>query len=208
MWNFMIEGGWLMLPIGLCSLFSLAIIIERTLFYFFNVGKFNTPFILSQILECVRKNKISEAVDICKRSPYYVTSILQAGLLRNGESKEIIKEAMEDASLYQIPNLEKNLNFLSTVAHISPLLGLLGTVVGLVECFRVIEQRTVSSGLINPQDLSRGIRVALHTTVFGLFVAIPSYLAYNYFVHKVNMYTLEAEKAAAELLEIISGGEF
>jgi biopolymer transport protein ExbB len=206
MLQIIIKGGWLMLPIFLCSIFSLAIIIERFLFY--SRIKFNTSAIVSRLFELVRNNRVAEAVDVCNRSVFHVTNILKTGLLRYEKSKEILKEAMEDASLYEIPKLEKNLNFLSTIAHISPLMGLLGTVVGLVKCFYIIEQKTATVGLVNPADLAGGIWEALLTTVAGLCVAIPTYIAYNYFVHKVNMSVLESERAATELLEIHSEGRY
>ncbi|UCC95595.1 MAG: MotA/TolQ/ExbB proton channel family protein [Candidatus Omnitrophota bacterium] len=201
MWQLVVKGGWLMAPIFICSFFAVTIIVERMLFYFFGISRFHTVSIVSAVLEAIRKNRITEAIDICEKNPYYVTNILKAGLLRYEESKEIIKEAMENASLYEIPKLEKNLNFLSTLAHISPLLGLLGTVVGLVKCFYIIEQKAATVGLVNPSDLAGGIWEALLTTVAGLCIAIPTYIAYNYFVHRVNLSVLEAERAATETLE-------
>ena len=204
MWDLISKSGylvWLFFPIFLCSFFSLAIILERLFFYLSN--KTNTLAVLSQILDLVRKNKIMEAIDVCERTPFYASNILKAGLTHYEEAKDVIKEAMENASLYEIPKLEKGLNFLSTIAHVSPLLGLLGTVVGLVKCFYVIEQKTTSVGMVNPSDLAGGIWIALLTTVAGLCVAIPTYIMYNYFVHKVNLATLESERAATELLEIL-----
>jgi biopolymer transport protein ExbB len=182
--------------------FALAIILER--FFTYLRFKFNTSLILSQILEAVRRGRFEEAINICERNPYYVTNILKAGLIHYEDSKETIKEAMENASLYELPKLEKNLNFLSTIAHISPLLGLLGTVVGMVKCFYAIEQKISVVGLVNPSDLAGGIWEALLTTVAGLCVAIPSYIAYNYFIHRLNSYVLESERAATELLEVFS----
>ena len=201
MWELISKSGWLILPILLCSVFSFAFILER-LFFFFNI-RFNTLTILSQVIDLVRKNKITEAIDVCEKTPFYATNILKAGLTHYEESKDIIREAMENASLYEVPKLERNLNFLSTIAHVSPLLGLLGTVWGLVKCFYVIEQKTASVGLVNPSDLAGGIWEALLTTVAGLCVAIVSYIMYNYFVHRVNLATLEAERAATELLEYL-----
>jgi len=202
MWQLVIKGGWVMLPIILCSVFALAIILER--FFTYLRFKFNTSLILSQILEAVRRGRFEEAINICERNPYYVTNILKAGLIHYEDSKETIKETMENASLYELPKLEKNLNFLSTIAHISPLLGLLGTVVGMVKCFYAIEQKISVVGLVNPSDLAGGIWEALLTTVAGLCVAIPSYIAYNYFIHRLNSYVLESERAATELLEVFS----
>ncbi len=201
MWMLILKSGWVIVPIFLSSFFSLAIIVERLLFYF--SIKSNNSVVISKILELVRKNRLTEAIDICEKNPFYVTSILKAGLSHYEEPKEVIKEAMENTSLYEIPKLEKNLNFLSTIAHVTPLLGLLGTVVGLVKCFYIIEQKTASMGLVNPADLAGGIWEALLTTVAGLCVAIPSYIMYNYFVHKVNLFTLGAERAATELLEFL-----
>ncbi|MCP4653294.1 MAG: MotA/TolQ/ExbB proton channel family protein [Candidatus Omnitrophica bacterium] len=205
MWDLIARGGWLMVPIGACSFFSLAIMLERMFFYFFSTSNRSvTSSIMPKILEAVKKNRITEAINICKAKPFHVTNIVKAGLFRCDAPKEIIKEAMEDASLYEIPKLEKNLNFLGTIAHISPLLGLLGTVVGLVKCFYVIEQKAASVGLVNPSDLAGGIWEALLTTVVGLCVAIPTYIAYNYFVHRVNMAVLDTERGATELLEALS----
>ena len=206
MWELISKSGWLIAPIFLCSFFSVAIIVERLLFYL--SIKSNTLLILSKILDLVRKNKITEAIDICEKNPFYATNILKSGLGHYEEAKDVIKEAMENTSLYEMPKLEKNLNFLGTIAHVSPLLGLLGTVVGLVKCFYIIEQKTVSVGLVNPADLAGGIWEALLTTVAGLCVAIPTYIMYNYFVHKVNLVTLEAERAATELLEFLPQGRY
>ena len=202
MWQMVIKGGWLMVPIFLCSIFALAIILER--FFFYSGIKFSTRNIVNNILEAVRKNRIAEAIDICEKNIYYITNILKSGLTHYEESKEIIQESLENASLYEVPKLEKNLRFLGTIAHISPLMGLLGTVWGLVKCFYVIEQKTATVGIVNPADLAGGIWEALLTTVAGLCVAIVSYIAYNYFVHKVNLAVLESERAATELLEILS----
>ena len=201
MWELITKSGWLIIPIILSSFFSVAIIVERLIFYI--SIKSNNLLVISKILDLVRKNKITEAIDICEKNPFYATNILKSGLSHYEEPKDVIKEAMENNSLYEIPKLEKNLNFLSTIAHVSPLLGLLGTVVGLVKCFYIIEQKTVSMGLVNPSDLAGGIWEALLTTVAGLCVAIPSYIMYNYFVHKVNLLTLGAERAATELLEFL-----
>ncbi len=198
---FMARGGWLMLPIVIFSIFSLTIIIER-FFFFMDFRKFKTPKIVSDILVYIDKGRIKDALLVCEKNSYYITNILKAGIYRYNYSKEIIREAMEKASLYEIPKLEKNLGFLSTLAHVSPLLGLLGTIVGLVKSFYSIEQKAHSAGMVNPSDIAGGIWEALLTTVAGLGVAIISYLAYNYFSHKVNKCILESEQAATELHEL------
>ncbi len=196
------KAGPLMIPIVLGSLLSLAVIVERSIY--FSSIKLDISGMFSEIVNFIRKNRIREAIEFCEKSGNYVANILKAGLFHYDQPKEVVREAMENASLYEIPRLEKNLVFLSTLAHIMPLLGLLGTVVGMVKCFAVIEQKAISIGVVNPSDLAGGIWEALLTTAGGLCVAIPSFLAYNYFVHRVNLYVLSAERASTELLEILS----
>jgi len=199
---FISKGGWLMWVLLGCSVVSLTIIIERFLFCM-ALNKFNTLRLMQDIFGYIKKGRIKEALKVCENNSYYITNIIREGIYRYSEPKEALKEAMENKSLYEIPKLEKNLSFLSTLAHISPLIGLLGTVMGLVKSFYIIEQKASSAGMVNPSDIAGGIWEALLTTVAGLCVAIVSYLAYNYFVYKVNMYILEAEKASTELLEIV-----
>ncbi len=204
MWikGFIVETGWLILPIILFSIFSLAIIFERILFY--PKITFNASSVLTRVFVAIRKKRIAEAIDICERTPFHSTNILKAGLVHYSESKEVIRESMENASLYEIPKLEKNLNFLSTIAQVSPLIGLLGTVIGMIECFEVVKVGAAAVGTLNPSDLAGGISKALNSTAAGLCVAIPTYLAYNYFVHRVNTCVLEMERGSTELLEILS----
>jgi biopolymer transport protein ExbB len=197
---------WLMSPITLCSIFSVAIILERIFFYLSIRTDKSAP--LSQIMDLTKKGKITEAIELCQKKPFYATNILKAGLSQNQKPKKAIEEAMENASLYEVPKLEKNLNFLGTIAHISPLLGLLGTVIGIISCFYTIEQVTQTAGMVNPTDLAGGIWTALITTAAGLSVAIPTYIMYNYFIHKVRLLTLVAERASTELLEILSEGGY
>jgi biopolymer transport protein ExbB len=197
------KGGVVMVPIILCSFFALAIITERILFYYYNLRR-ETRTLLAKILEAVRKNRIAEAVDVCEKNPYYITDILKAGLIHAETSKDTVKEAMESASLYEIPRLEKNLSFLNMIANVCPLFGLLGTAIGLCKSFYLIHQKSLNMGVVASADLAGGLAQALIGTVAGLCVAIIAYLAYNYFVQKVQFYTLEAEKAASQLLEALT----
>jgi biopolymer transport protein ExbB len=148
----------------------------------------------------LKKKKISEAIKICDSFKSPISEILKAGILKYDRGKETIEEAMEDKSLYQIPKLEKNLTALATIAHVSPLLGLLGTVTGMVRCFQTIQLKASSFGPISPGELAGGIWEALLTTVFGLIVAIPTFIFYNYFVSRVNNFILEMERASTELV--------
>ena len=202
MWEIIQKGGILMWPILLCSILALAIIIER--FWYFARLRRNVPFVLSELSEYIKTNRIKEAIDLCQKRSAPVFNILTAGLMHYDQSKAQIKEAMEETSLYEVPKLEKNLAPLATIAHISPLLGLLGTVYGLVKTFHTIEIMSDQFGPISPGALAGGIWEALLTTVAGLVVAIVAFIAYNYFVNKVNFLVTEMERSAAELTSLLT----
>ena len=193
------RGGILMVPIIFCSILSLAIIIERVISL--NRAQIDREEFMGSIDDVLRRNKILEAIGICEKSKGPIPRVLKAGILKHDRSHEEIKEAVEDASSFEVPYLEKYLAILVTIATIAPLLGLLGTVTGLIRAFMVIQ---LKGGLVNPGDLAKGIWEALITTVAGLVVAIPTYIAYNYFVSRVNGFITEMEKSATRLLDIFS----
>lgn len=201
-WRVFLAGGPVMWPILIASILALAIIIEKLLHL--RHIRIDAGDFLKGILEKVRQQKIKEAVSVCDATSAPVGRLLKAGILKRGSSREQIKEAIEDASLYEIPLLERNLSLLATIAHVSPLLGLLGTVTGMVRCFQAIQLKATSLHPVSPGDLAGGIWEALLTTVAGLVVAIPSFLAYNYLVNKVNKLILEMERAATELVNFLT----
>ena len=144
-----------------------------------------------------------EALDLCERTSGPIAAILKAGVLKHDRSRNEIREAIEDASIHEVPRLERNLPVLSTVAQVAPLLGLLGTVTGLVKAFQVIEAKASAMNPVNPGDLAGGIWEALLATTFGLCVAIPTYVAYNYLVSRVDGFVLDMERSATDLLNIL-----
>lgn len=196
------KGGPVMIPIILCSIFGFAIAIEKR--WQLHKAKIDTDKFLADILSTIRKLKIQEAIGICDSVKSPISRILKSGIKKYDSSKDEIKQAMEDASLYEIPKLEKNLTALATIAHISPLLGLLGTVTGLVRCFQAIQLKSSSFAPVNPGDLAGGIWEALITTVAGLIVAIPIFVIYNYLVSRVNNFILDMERSATELVNFLS----
>jgi len=200
--NVFLAGGPIMWPILFASVWALAIIIEKILYL--RRIKVDTDEFLKKILVKMKQQKIKEAFLDCDATPSPIGKILKAGILKYGRSREEIKEALEDASLYEIPVLEKNLNVLATIASVAPLLGLLGTVVGMVNCFQIIQLKATSVRPVSPGDLAGGIWEALLTTVAGLVVAIPTFLAYNYLVSKVNNLILEMERASVELVNFLT----
>jgi len=197
-----LSGGPIMVPIILCSIVALGIILSK-LIYFSSINIDPVQF-KTEVFELVKKNRLKEAVSKCEITSSPLAKILKAGILKFGETRDSIKEAMEDVSLFEIPHLEKRLPALATIAHISPLLGLLGTVTGMTGSFHTIQVRASSLNPVTPGDLAGGIWEALLTTVFGLIVAIPTFVAYNYLVSRVNGYVLEMERGATELVNFLS----
>ncbi len=201
MFEFMHKGGPVMWVIFLCSIIALAVVIEKLLQL--KRVSIDTSKFMGDISNLLKRNKIVEAINMCNQTPGPIAQIMKSGILKHDRSRPEIREAIEDAALGEIPVLEKNLSVLATIAHITPLLGLLGTVIGMLRCFQVIEQKSTALQAVNPKDLAGGIWVALLTTIFGLCVAIPTYVAYNYLVNKVNGFILDMEKSATDLVNLL-----
>lgn len=202
MLDWLVKGGPIMIPILLCSVFALAIIIER--FIYLQKAKIDTKKFMDDISTSLKRNRIMEAIDLCEQTPGPVANILKAGILKHDRTRHEIREAIEDRGLHEIPKLEKNIGLLATIAHISPLLGLLGTVTGMVRAFQIVQEKATTLHPVTPGDLAGGIWEALITTVAGLIVAIPALAAYNYFVSRVNNFILEIETSATDLINILS----
>jgi biopolymer transport protein ExbB len=202
LWQVFLAGGPVMWPILLCSVFAMAIIIEK--FWHLHKVKIDTEDFLSKIMDKMKRHETKEALQICDGTKSPISNILKAGILKYDRPRQQIIEAIEDASLYEIPRIEKNLTALATIAHVSPLLGLLGTVTGMVRCFQTIQAKSTSFHPVSPGDLAGGIWEALLTTVAGLIVAIPTFVAYNYLVSRINHFILEIEKASTELVNFLT----
>lgn len=200
-WGLIKAGGPIMAPILLCSVFALGIVIEKIIY--FSMITTNVMQLRTKIFGLIKNNKIKESIHACDSNPSPVAKIFKAGILKFGCSRDSIKESMEDASLFEIPRLEARLGALATITHISPLLGLLGTVTGMTSNFYTIQVRAASMNPVTPGDLAGGIYEALLTTVAGLMVAIPTSLAYNYCVGRVNHFILEMERGATELVNFM-----
>ena len=193
------KGGLLMWPIVGCSVIALTVFIERMIHL--HRARIDAGNFLHTVRETLRNGGTEEAISLCEETPGPVAAVIKAALEHAGESKEEMKEAVEEVSLYEVPRLGKNLVILSTVAHITPLLGLLGTVSGMIRAFMMIQEK---AGLANPGELAQGIWVALITTAAGLVVAIPAYVAYNYLVSRVDTQVLDMERCATDVINILS----
>ncbi len=200
--NIITGGGWLMIPIFACSLIAVSLILER--FFSLRRARAYSKDLMDNIREILKHNRVSESVNLCEETGGPLAFILKAGLLKHGRPRGEIREAVEDAGLLVIPSLERYLSVLATIANVTPLIGLLGTVVGMTEAFMVIQSH---GGAVTPGDLAGGIGTALLTTVWGLIVAIPTLVAYNYFVTKVDNMVWEMEILSSELLDILTDKE-
>jgi biopolymer transport protein ExbB len=197
--NIIIQGGILMWPIMMCSVIGLAIIIERI--FVLRRADIDTREFMDVMRQVLRQNRIQEAIEICDETEAPVARILKAGILKHDRSKEDIREAIEEAGRFEIPRLERHLSALATCSTIAPLLGLLGTVQGMIKAFSQIQNKR---GQVNPSDLAEGIGNALITTAAGLTVAIPILVVHNYFVTRVDNMVLEMELSSSELIELLT----
>lgn len=191
------SGGWLMLPIIICSVISAAIIIERL--WVLQPRRVLPKNLTRQVWDWVSKNQLnhSHIQSLHQGSP--LGEILAAGLVNRHREREIIKESIEDAGRQVVHDLERFLNSLGTIASISPLLGLLGTVIGMVKVFAAI----TTHGVGDPTVLAGGISEALITTAAGLTVAIPSLIGYRYLRGRVDALAVRMEKEALTMVEAL-----
>ncbi|MDD5613477.1 MAG: MotA/TolQ/ExbB proton channel family protein [Candidatus Omnitrophica bacterium] len=203
MWTIIRQGGPLMYLILLCSIVSFTVIIERVIAL--SRARVDISAFMAKIIDAVRRNRIMAAIEVCDRTSSPVASVIKSGLLKQASSRQEIKEAMEEAALVEVPKLEKNLNVLATLAHVTPLIGLLGTVTGMIQAFQVIQEKAGALNPVSPADLAGGIWEALTTTVGGLAVAIPTLVAYNFLVTKVDGFVINMERAATELVQVVKG---
>lgn len=196
------KGGPVMYPIILCSVIAFAIVIERI--YYLYKAKVDTKDFINNIDITIKRNRIAEAIKICDKTPGPIGRIIKAGILKHDRTRQEIRESVEDAGHQEVPMLEKHISLLATIGHVSPLLGLLGTVTGMVRAFQIIQEKSASFNPVSPGDLAGGIWEALLTTVAGLIVAIPTVVAYNYLVNRVDEFVLDMERSATEVINILS----
>ncbi|MCC2637962.1 MAG: biopolymer transporter ExbB [Moraxellaceae bacterium] len=199
MWELIKSGGWLMLPILLASTLALAICLERA--WTLRTSRVAPPDLLARVWQWIKSNQLDAAKlkELRESSP--LGEILAAGLLNSKHGREIMKESIEEAASHVIHGLERYLSLLGTIAVISPLLGLLGTVVGIIEAFMAV----TATGLNDPALLAGGISKALITTAGGLVVAIPAMVMHRYFTRHITSVAVEMEQQAIKLVDIVHG---
>jgi len=202
MWDLIQKGGPTMYLIIILSVLGLGVVIERL--YHLMRARVDANKFMDDITNVLKRNKIIEAIEMCNATPGPIAHIIKAGILKHDRSKPEIKEAVEEAAQLEIPRLEKHLPILATIAHIAPLLGLLGTVIGMIKSFQIIQEKAITMVPVNPGDLAGGIWESLLATLAGLAVAIPTYVAYNYLVSQVDNLVYDMERSATDLVNLLS----
>jgi biopolymer transport protein ExbB len=195
------NSNWniILLIIGLCSILSFTIFIERMLRL--KKSESDTNRLIIGLRHAIKENNIINAIAICEQTGGTVANILRAGLSKHNRGKAQIEHAMEIAGLTEVALLEKNTKILSIIASIAPLIGLLGTVLGFIQAFSEMRM----SGLvdISASRIGEAMEYALVTTAAGLVVAIPSVIAYNYLVSRIEGFILEIQTTSSEIVDLL-----
>lgn len=201
MLEIVIAGGWLMAPIILCSILAVAIILER--FLALRRSRVVPQGLPDQVQRWAAQEELDSQHIEQLRLSSPLGEVLAAALEQRDRRREVIKEAVEDTGRQVVHSLERFLNTLGTIAGVTPLLGLLGTVIGMIRVFSAI----MLHGVGDPNEMAGGISEALITTAAGLSVAIPTYFFYRYFRGLVRDYVLQMEAQALKLLQAIEHGQ-
>lgn len=196
------NGGPVIMGLILLSLFVATFIIVERLFYYKKI-KDSDKKIIEKLSNAINKGRYDEALAICDTAPTPVTNLMKAGIKHREYSPSEIQESIKNAANIEIPKLEKYLTSLGTIANVSTLLGLLGTVIGNMQALGVIGNQSLIG---KTELLANGISQALLTTAFGLIVAIPTTIFYNYLTNKVNNMILSVETQVNELVMLLIKG--
>lgn len=199
MYELVTAGGWLMVPILLCSVIALGIIGER--FWSLQSEKVAPRHLVAKVWNWRKSGELDAEKVKSMRDSSPLGRILAAGLVNINHDRDVMKESIEETGRQVVLELERFLNTLGTIASITPLLGLLGTVIGMIKVFTAI----TAQGVGNPTVLAGGISEALITTAAGLSVAIPTLMFYRYFRGKVNALVLRMEEESLKMVEVIHG---
>ena len=189
------NGGPVMFIIVGCSIVAMFIFVEK--WFQFHRAQVNVRELVNGLINVLKRDGMIEAITLCDHTPGPVARLLTAAI-QAYQNDDDVQQSIEDASIVELPRLESHLNILATISYIAPLLGLLGTVVGMADAFEAIQAKQGIS--LTLADLSGGIYQALATTTAGLIVAVISHIAYNYLVSRIQSFCVEMEKASSEIL--------
>lgn len=192
-------GGWIMFPIVICSIAAFVICVERS--WTLRRTRITPRHLVAQVWSWIKNNQLDKTKLKTLKASSPLGEILAAGLVNHSHGREVMKESIQDAGRLVVIKLERFLNTLGTIAQVTPLLGLLGTVIGMIRVFTVITvQGTGDSGA-----LAHGISEALITTATGLIIAIPALVFHRHFERKVDELVTEMEREALKMVEVLHG---
>ncbi len=198
MLNFIIKGGPVLWGIMFLSVVAFVIVLER-LFYFRKIRS-DESLLFRRVQSSLQKGFYDEAMAICDNNLSPLSTLIKVGIEHRTSPEHIQKEMIKDAAAQEIPQLEKGISALGTIAHIAPLLGLLGTVTGTMKAFGVLGR---FGAVADPSVLAMGVSEALITTVGGILVAVPAVIFYNYLVGRVNLIVIKLENQVNKLILMI-----
>ena len=193
------NGGPMLWVIILTGAVGIVVFIER--FLHCHRAQINSVEFLNGVRTVLRRDNVVEAVSICDATPGPVARLVKTAVLNRDLGRERVRESIEAAGLTEVPRLEENLNLLATITQLAPLLGLLGTVLGLIHVFLKMKSDGLNANVLT---LSGGVEEALICAAAGMAVAIPMHAAYNYLVNRVNSIVLDMERAATEIVNIVT----
>lgn len=188
-------GGPIMWLLIICSVIALIIFFER--WFHLHRAQINVGELLHGLINVLKRGNLIEAITLCEETPGPVSHILKAVILRYAQNDLNLKQAAANSALDEIPRMERKMNILATITYVAPMLGLLGTVLGLIDTFQIIQ---IQGFVININGLSGAMWEALLNTAFGLCIAIPCHIAYNYLVTRIQTIVTEMDKASSEII--------
>lgn len=205
-YEFLAKGGVLIIPILLCSIIALGVFLERL--WALRRVRILPEIFLQKATRLIHTRKFEQAADLCERSDSSVARVLASGLRHRGKERSLIKEVMEEVGRREATWLERGVGVLGLIANIAPLLGLLGTVTGMIRVFQqvVAQAGTDGGGQVNAGALANGIWEALITTAAGLAVAIPTFVMYKFLTGRIDAFLVELEERSLDLAESMVGG--
>jgi biopolymer transport protein ExbB len=193
------RGGFIMVVLAVCSIVALGVFIERM--FYFKRSRMNVSEFLAGVLALVRRQSYREAIIRCEEGHGPIVSVVRTAIYKRHLPPAELREVVKEIAQLAIPDLEANISLLGTIGYIAPLLGLLGTVNGMITAFEKINR---TSGAASVGDLSQGIYTALITSAAGLAVAIPAYLAHNFLVARVHAIVADMERAGIETIHTLT----
>ncbi len=193
------HGGSMMWLLLVAGALAVAVFVERLLHY--HREQINSLDFINGVRNVLKRDNVVEAISICDATPGPVARLVKTAVLNRERGREGVREALEDAGLVEVPRLEEKLALLATIGQIAPIMGLLGTVLGFIDVFRVLQTQGISAPAA---QLAGGVWQALVCTGAGLAVAIPCYAGYNYLVSRVNEIVVDMEKASSEIVSLLN----